>query len=437
MEKNSYYIETYGCTSNKADSYIISSILNKAGYSQKNIEDAEYVLINTCAVKQQTENKIKTRLKDLYIRYKKEENKYFIIAGCLPHIDDSYIEVIRKIIPNFSAIIDLDNLEEIPAILQDIKAGKKNLIIKSKGVIDKSRLLIDYPKSKITGIVPISSGCLGSCTYCCVKNARGRLNCYDPKNIIENIKHQLNQGIKQVYLTSQDCSTYMHNNTRLVDLVQEIVHLDYKFFLRIGMLNPRFIVDNFDQLISMFKFDKVYQFLHIPIQSGSDAVLRKMNRPYLISDISEKLKNLRIEFSYLTISTDIICGFPGETEDDFAKTIDLIKWLNPEILNISQYTPRPGTKAKDMKQVNSRVIKERSIRLSKLFRESLITINEKWQNWEGEVLLLHKGTTSNQAFGRNFAYKNIFIENNKDLYGSFVHSRIYKIDGFNLFAKLI
>ncbi|MBY9020160.1 MAG: tRNA (N(6)-L-threonylcarbamoyladenosine(37)-C(2))-methylthiotransferase [Candidatus Lokiarchaeota archaeon] len=437
MENKTYYIETYGCTSNKADSLIISSVLNKAGYSQKKLEDAEFVLINTCAVKQQTENKIKTRLKDLYNRYKEEENKYFVIAGCLPHIDSNYIDVIKKIIPNFSAIIDLDNLEEIPVILRDIKSGKKNLIIKSKGASDKSRFLIDYPKDKITGIVPISSGCLGSCTYCCVKNARGHLNCYEPKSIIENIKHQLKQGIKQIYLTSQDCSTYMSNNMRLVDLIQEIGNLDFKFFLRIGMLNPKFIVDNFDQLISMFKFDKVYQFLHIPIQSGSDAVLKKMNRPYTISDITEKLKILRKEFPFITISTDIICGFPGETEDDFAQTNDLIKWLNPEILNISQYTARPGTKAKEMKQINSRIIKERSIRLTEIFRESMVTINEKWQDWEGEILLLHKGTTSNQAFGRNFAYKNIFLENNKKKYGSFVRIQIYDIDGFNLFAKLI
>src|SRR5674476_94604 len=101
MKKNSFYIETYGCTSNKADSYIISSVLNKAGYFQKNLEDAEFVFINTCAVKQQTENKIKSRLRELYDRYKKEDHKYFIIAGCLPHIEDNYIDVVKKIMPNF------------------------------------------------------------------------------------------------------------------------------------------------------------------------------------------------------------------------------------------------------------------------------------------------------------------------------------------------
>jgi len=437
MEKNSYYIETYGCTSNKADSYIISSVLNKAGYFQKNLEDAEFVFINTCAVKQQTENKIKSRLRELYDRYKKGDNKYFVIAGCLPHIEDNYIDVVKKIIPNFSAIIDLDNLDEIPVILRDIKSGKKNLVIKSKGVIDKSKFLIEYPKSKITGIVPISSGCLGSCTYCCVKNARGRLNCYEPKNIIENVKHQLKQGIKQIYLTSQDCSTYRFENTKLVDLISNIVELDYNFFLRVGMLNPRFLVDEFEQLHSIFKFKKVYQFLHIPIQSGSDSVLKHMNRYYTISDIEEKLKILRKDFPLLTISTDIICGFPGESEEDFNQTIDLIKWLKPEILNVSKFTPRPGTKAKSMEQVDGKIIKKRSTILSKVFRESLTNINSKWRNWDGELLVLHQGFKENQAFGRNFAYKNIFIENFTGVFGSFVSARIYDVDGFNLFAELI
>jgi len=437
MEKNSYYIETYGCTSNKADSYIISSILDKAGYFQKNLEDAEFVFINTCAVKQQTENKIKSRLKELYNRYNKEENKYFVIAGCLPHIEDNYIDVIKKIIPNFSAIIDLDNLDEIPVILRDIKSGQKNLVIRSNTVIDKSKFLIDYKKSKITGIVPISSGCLGSCTYCCVKNARGRLNCYEPKNIIENVNHQLKQGIKQIYLTSQDCSTYEYENIKLIDLISKIVELDYKFFLRVGMLNPKFIANEFEQLLSIFKLKKVYQFLHVPIQSGSDSILKRMNRYYNIADITEKLKTLRKKFPLLTISTDIICGFPGETEEDFNQTLDLIKWLKPEILNISKFTLRPGTKAKSMEQVNSKIIKKRSTTLSNLFRDSLSNINTNWKNWEGEVLVLHEGFKTNQVFGRNFAYKNIFIENFNGTYGSYVNARIYDVDGFNLFAELI
>ena len=435
MEKNSFYIETYGCTSNKSDSYIISSVLNKSGYSSSTIEEAEFLIINTCAVKQQTENKIKSRLSELYNSFKNETNKYFIIAGCLPHIEPKYLDIVKNLIPNFSAIIGLDNLNDIPLIFEEIKSGKTNLIYKSKSPIDKSEFLIDYPKGKITGIIPISEGCLGSCTYCCVKNARGSLKCYDPENIVRNVEHQLKQNIKQIYLTSQDCSTYTYNNTDLKDLVQKIVELKYEFFLRVGMLNPRFLIDNFSQLLQMFKYKKVYQFLHVPIQSGSDIILANMNRTYKISDIEVKLKTLKQNYPLLTLSTDIICGFPGENEDDFQQTIDLIKWLKPEILNISKYTPRPGTKAKSMKQVESREIKERSIRLSKIFRDSLNDINKDWIGWEGEVLVLHEGSKLNQAFGRNFAYKNIFINDSKSLFGDFISVQIYKVKGFNLYAK--
>lgn len=437
LQENSFYIETYGCASNKADSYIISNALKKSNYTLTSLEDAQFVIVNTCAVKEQTENKIKARLKTLYEQYSKNSDKYIIIAGCLPYIAPDYIEVVKNIVPTFSAIIDLDNIHEIPQIFQEIKKGKKNLIIKSEQKIDKAEFYIDHEPGKITGIIPISEGCLGSCTYCCVKNARGKLNCYNPEKIVENIEYQLKQGIKQIYLTSQDCSTYRYNSTQLSDLVKQIVNLDFKFFLRIGMINPCFLVDDFNQLLSLFKLNKVYQFLHIPIQSGSNRILKLMKRKYLISDIINKIRILRENFPNLTISTDIICGFPGESENDFDQTIDLINWLKPEILNISKFTARPGTKAKDMKQLDSKIIKERSIRLTKVFRNSLIDMNKKWKDWEGEILLLHKSSIPNQAFGRNIAYKNIFIDNFKGNFGNFVKVKINKVDGFNLFGKLL
>lgn len=437
MEQNKFYIETYGCTSNKADSYIITNLLNKSNYEQSTLDDADFIIINTCGVKQQTENKIKSRLKSLYNLFRKNPDKFIIIAGCLPFIDHSYIDVIRKIVPNFSAIVDLDNIHEFPKILDRIKQGNTNLIIKSQGIIDKTEFLIDFAPRKITGIVPISEGCLGACTYCCVKNARGRLNCYRPDNIIKNVKYQLKQGIKQIYLTSQDCSTYKYDNTQLIDIIKPIIDLDFKFFLRVGMLNPRFLIEDLHQLITIFNFKKVYQFLHIPIQSGSNKILEKMQRSYRISEIINKLEILRKNFPRLTISTDIICGFPGETEDDFIKTIELIEWLKPEILNISKFTPRPGTKAKEMKQIDGKIIKERSNRLSKIFRAILFNSNKEWENWEGEVLILHEGEKNNQVFGRNIAYKNIFVEGFRGNYGDFTLVNVYKVNGFNLFAKVI
>jgi threonylcarbamoyladenosine tRNA methylthiotransferase CDKAL1 len=333
--KNSFYIETYGCASNKADSYIISTVLKDVNYVQVPLNDAEFIIINTCGVKQQTENKIKRRLRNLYERYKKNINKHLIITGCLPHIAEGYIKVIERIVPNYGAIIDLNSIQDIPKILNEVRSGHHNLIIKSIDLLDKSQFKIDYPLGKTTGIIPISEGCLGACTYCCVKNARGRLNCYNPLSIIDNVKSQLNQGIKQIYLTSQDCSTYEYNDINLADLIKNIVNLKEKFYLRVGMINPEFLVKELDQLITIFNFDKVYKLFHMPLQSGSDGILKKMNRTYRINPVIESLRILKEEIPNLSFSTDIICGFPGETETDFNDTIQLIKKIKPQILNIT------------------------------------------------------------------------------------------------------
>jgi MiaB-like tRNA modifying enzyme len=436
LNNMSFYIETYGCAANKADSHIMAHLLYKAGYKRTSFKNARFIIINTCGVKEQTENKIKARLKRLYENFPKYPNKKFIIAGCLPFIAPDYIERIKKIFPTYSAIIDLNSIQKIVKICALIENGKENLHYISKKKIEKSKYNISHPKGKITGIVPISEGCLGSCTYCCVKNARGSLKCYKPENIIKSIEHQLSQGIKQLYLTSQDCSTYNYNSVQLGDLISKINEIPYKFFLRMGMINPSFLINDLDQIIKALELPKIYQFLHIPIQAASDRILKKMNRPYRIKDIIYPLYQLRKKFPSLTISTDIICGFPTELEYDFYRTINFIKWLRPEILNISKFTTRPGTKAKKMEQIDGKTIKERSSRLSIIFRNHLKQINQQWEGWQGKVLLLHE-TKKKKAFGRNFAYKNVIIDNYRGSYGEFRDIKITSVDGFNLYGKIL
>ncbi len=435
--ENSYYIETYGCVSNKADSLIMSEVLEKAGFSKKPIESAQFVIINTCAVKEQTENKIKQRLEQLGSFYGGIQDKYIIIAGCLPHVEVGFEKKLKKVIPSYSAIIDLDNINEIPDIFQMLKNGVRNQLFPADKSIDKAKIIVTPPQKKITGIVPISEGCLGSCTYCCVKNARGRLVCYNPDNIFNNVKYQLEHGVKQIYLTSQDCSTYQYEGIRLIDLIKNINSINKDFFLRMGMINPSFLIKNTFQLEEIFMMKNIYHFLHVPIQSGSNIVLDRMQRPYHISDIVEPLESLREQFPFLTISTDIICGFPGETESDFYRTINFIKWLKPEILNVSKFTPRPGTKAKHMEQLDGKVIKKRSLRMSNVFRRCLEKMNDKWLNWNGKVLILHQGQKDGQVFGRNFAYKNVFIDDYKGNLGEFVDVKIIRVDGSNLFGTIV
>ncbi|MBD3254598.1 MAG: tRNA (N(6)-L-threonylcarbamoyladenosine(37)-C(2))-methylthiotransferase [Candidatus Lokiarchaeota archaeon] len=437
LKQNSFYIETYGCTANKADSYIISTILKKSGFVQAPLDSAQFIIVNTCAVKEQTENKINARLGQINSLYGKDKNKHIIVAGCLPHIAPDYLKRIKKIIPNFSAIIDVKSIHIIDDVISKIRKGESNIISLSDNRLDKAKYLIDYPKGKITGIVPISEGCLGACSYCCVKNARGKLNCYSPQNILKNVRWQLKRGIKQIYLTSQDCSIYQFRNTNLADLVERITSIESLFYLRLGMLNPLFLKNSLDQLIRILSSKKVYQFLHIPIQSGSDMILKKMKRPYRISDIIEPIDKLKRKYPNLTLSTDIICGFPTESEYDFSKTINLMKWLRPNILNISKFTTRPNTAAKRMNQLDNRIIKDRAARLSKVYRKLLKGSNQKWIGWKGDILILHRTNKKNQVFGRNFAYKNVFVDDYDDKMGKSIEVEVIKVKGYNLFAKLL
>ncbi len=328
-------------------------------------------------------------------------------------------------------------VEEIDQIIDDFSTELCQKLSQPRSTVNKAGYLINLRANKITGVLPISEGCMGNCSYCCVRNARGKLQCFNPESILNNAKHQLKQGIKQLYLTSQDCSLYEKGGINLSDLVRNITQLNYDFFLRIGMINPLFIKENYTQLIEIFNLDKVYQFLHIPIQAGSNRVLRTMNRQYTTREILPNLFKLKSQFPLLSISTDVICGFPTETEYDFYRTINLVKLVKPDIINISKFTPRPGTTAKRMNQINNKIIKERSIRLSKIFRDSLQHINQKWMGWNGRVLILHRGNSPSQVFGRNIAYKNVFIDNYQGKFGEFVDVQIYKVDGFNLYGEII
>ncbi|TFF90272.1 MAG: tRNA (N(6)-L-threonylcarbamoyladenosine(37)-C(2))-methylthiotransferase [Promethearchaeota archaeon] len=437
ISPRTYFIETYGCAANQADSAIMEGILHESGYEKTTFNQAKYIIINTCAVKQATENKLRALLTELYQYTLTHPDKKLIIAGCLPHIELGYIELIGEIAPSFSAIIGLNSIIKIGDIIARIEKGEEHLIIVSDTKIDKARYLSDHQTNQLTAIIPISEGCTGICTYCCVKNARGGLRCYEPDSIVRAVEHYLRQGVKQIYLTSQDCSTYTDQSTTLADLIARINDLPYKFYIRIGMLNPSVLMHNYDQITDILRLKKVYQFLHLPIQSGSNQILMKMKRPYKISDVMGRFENLREQFPFLTISTDVICGFPGETEHDFYKTLNFIKWLQPEILNISQFTPRPGTKAKEMTQLKSEIIKTRTTRLTSVFRTSLEYMNRAWMGWEGEVLVLHKGNEPHQTFGRNFAYKNVFFKDYQGEFGTFVNVKITNVQGFNLYAKIL
>lgn len=429
VKKKTFYLKTYGCAYNKVDSQIIREILKKNNFIETPIQISYFIIINTCAVKGVTENKIMHQLKILSQKFFK---KKIIITGCLPQITNSTLKKIINLVPSFSAIIDVNSIHKINLILEEILKGKKNLIIKSGKKIDKSKFLLNYPQNNTTSIIPISEGCLGSCTYCCVKNSRGISYSFDLENILNQVKYQLRRGKKEIFLTAQDCSCYYYDGLNFIDLIKKILTLNQRFYLRIGMINPTFFIDFFDDFIKFYQNKKLYKFLHIPIQSGSDEIIKKMGRNYEIQPLKEKIKNLKKEIPKLTIATDIICGFPGETQGDFIETLSFVKWLNPEILNISKFSPRPGTLAKKKPQIKSEIIKIRTRDLTNLYNRIKLEHFRKWINWKGEILIIKK-IKNNLFFGKNIYYVPIFIKEGK--IGTFIKIKIEKMEGSYLLGN--
>lgn len=418
------YMESYGCSANQADGEIMLGLLEKDSFNIVNSQKkSEVNIINTCIVKSPTENKMRYRIKQLS-KYKKP----LIVAGCMPKTEK---EIIEKISPNAS-LIGPGSIEMISNVVKKTLSGKKVIHIKD---LKKPKICLPrVRKNPVIDICEISTGCLSACSFCEVKFAKGKLFSYPIDLIMKEIKMSLNDGCKEIWITSQDCGCWGRDrNLSLPTLLDKISEIKGRFFVRIGMMNPTHVKDIIDDLIDSYKSSKIFKFLHLPVQSGSDHILKRMNRNYTVNDFKKIVKKFGKEFPFLTLSTDIIVGFPGETEKDFQQTIDLIKKVKSDIVNISKFGARPETKAEKMKQLSVKVINQRSKKLSKIVKRIQLKKNEKWIGWEGDVLI--NETRHKNVIGRNFAYKPVILKNAKP--GKFRRVKINSISSTSLFGKIL
>jgi len=354
-------ILSYGCAANRADSEIMASLLFEEGFnvSFDEEEDTDIFLVNTCIVKGPTEEKIMKKLMDFHAQKAK-----VVVSGCLPQ---AYPKI-TKDLPDF--VFLGNNVFDITGVVKKYAKGEKTNNIR----LDK-REKAGYPKyrkDRNVEVIPIAQGCLGSCSYCATRLARGGLVSYPVDSVVKSVKRAVGEGVKEVWLTSQDNGCYGYDlkpKKNLVDLLKEVLSVPGDFRIRVGMMNPTHLLDFLDDLVALYKNNKkIKPFLHIPVQSGSDKVLRDMNRYYTAADFRKIVKKFRDGLD-LTISTDIIVGFPTETREDFEKTLTLLKETKPNVLNVSRYWVRRGTKAAEMEQLPVEVIKERGKEASMLFRE--------------------------------------------------------------------
>jgi MiaB-like tRNA modifying enzyme len=387
-----FYIETYGCTLNQHDSELMREILLKKGNVETDENSADVIIVNTCGVKDATEKRIVQRLKGI--------GKPLVVGGCIASADE---KLVRRFAPH-ATIIGTGSVAEIENAIEDA-------MLKGKGdyanadAEDKGQL--SYPFVPPIAIVAISDGCTSACTYCFTKLARPGLKSMRSGEVLKRIKMAEEAGVRELRLTSQDMGAYgLERGTSLKNLLKQIADTGPDLRIRIGMMNPKHLKEQMEVVDLIMENECFYKFFHIPVQSGSDAVLKEMKRENGVEDYLQIVREIRRDKS-TNIMNDLIVGFPGESEEDFEMSLELAKKVMADTTNVSKFSARPGTEAAVMEQLDRRVIKERSKEMSILCDAISEKRNEMWVGKECEITLLEK---MRGIAGRNDYYKQVIVD---------------------------
>ena len=420
------YIRSFGCSANLADSEVLAGCLAQAGFQLAASEaEADMLIYNTCAVKGPTENRIINALKRV------PKNKKLIVAGCLPMI--SFDRLIREVC--FDGAVGIIEGKGIVDVVTRVLGGEKVLELGSS----KAKPKLNLPRVKsnpVVSIVPVNYGCLGSCAYCCVVFARGHLRSCSIKEVVERVRSDFESGAKEFWVTSQDAACYGRDfGSNLAELLEALVDLAGEFKVRIGMMTPNMVTDMQTKLIHAFKSDQVFKFLHLPFQSGDNNTLKRMRRFYTATQFKNIVEAFRAEFPDLTLATDVIVGFPGETVEAFANTLKLLEEVKPDVVNVSKFFARPKTLAAKIQMglVEREEIKRRSGVAAQMAKRISFERNQRWIGWVGEVLVDEKGKVEGSWVGRNFAYKPIAIKSKDNLLGKTV--RVKVVEAYGTYLK--
>jgi MiaB-like tRNA modifying enzyme len=402
------FVETYGCTLNQADSEILKGVLAERGVELcESADEADVVVLNTCFVKKQAQQRILERLKKI-------AGKKLVVAGCMPAANRRMVE---KASPQAS-MVGPYSLSNIYNAVLSAYEGRKSIFLDAK---PEDKYSLPKMREGVIARIPISEGCASCCSFCVTKLARPVLHSYDESSIIREVKECVRAGFREIRLTSMDTGAYgIDTKTSLASLLKKIDKVEGKFLVRVGMINPEHALRMLPDLIEAFRSEKVYKFLHMPLQSGDEDVLRSMNRRYSVDEFMHIVREFRKEFPELTLATDIIVGFPTESEEAFNRTIDVIKELEPDVVNNSKFFPRPGTKAAEVRELPGAVIAERSRVMSAICRSIALRKNRQLIGREFEVLLTEKAGRG--VAGRTHSYRQVIVKDGK--LGEFVRVRI-------------
>ena len=425
------FVKSYGCSTNLADGEVLAGCLAKAGHQLVRSPSAADVLIcNTCAVKGPTEDRM------IHILKRVPTNKRLIVAGCLPLIN---FERLRREV-RFDGVVGPAAGDRIVSAVRRVSNGEKVVALKDAVNAMPSLNLPRSQLSPVISIIPVSYGCLGQCAYCCVTYARGHLRSYSVEEVVERARQDVALGVRELWITSQDTACYgKDNGTNLAELLNALCRIEGDFKVRVGMMTPNAVMDFLDEFVEAFHDEHVFKFVHLPVQSGDDEVLKRMRRFYSVDDFKSAVATFRASFPMMTLSTDIICGFPGESEEAFENTMQLIEEVKPAVINVSKFAARPRTVAVNMQKdfVPLAEIRQRSSRMAALAKKVALEGNQRWVGWAGEILVDEAGKVSGSWVGRNFAYKPIVVRSSCKLLGKTVKVKVIRVFPTYLEGKMV
>ena len=435
-----YYIETWGCQMNEEDSEKISGMLKTQGYTQTEVrEDASIIIFNTCCVRENAENKVFGNLG--IVKHQKEKNPDLIIAicGCMMQQKGMADEVLSKF-PFVDIIFGTHNAYKFPEYLNRVKTEG----VQIKEIFDKESEIVEgVPidrKSNVKAFVTIMYGCNNFCTYCVVPYVRGRERSRKPEDIIKEIKDLVAQGYKEVTLLGQNVNSYgkgLEEEITFADLLRRINEIDGLERVRFMTSHPKDL--NMDVISAIRDCDKLCEQIHLPVQSGSDRVLKVMNRHYTRDYYLDLARKIRKEIPDVTFSTDLIVGFPGETEEDFQDTLDLVNEVKYDAAFTFIYSRRNNTPADKMEnQIPDDVKHERFNRLVAAVNEGIIAGNKAMEGKVVEVLVEgHSKNDESKLTGRTRNAKLVNFPGCKELIGKLVNVKIVKANSFSLVGEIV
>jgi len=367
-------------------------------------EDArpEAAMIFTCDVISSTENHMWRRIDELYSSCGK-----VIVAGCLAALAGQELRM------RFPGVHLIDSMG-----LPSLRSSIERMFEPCTG--GSSSGLQRIQTTRIDTIVPVSTGCAGNCSYCITKLARGRIRSYPVETVLEAVRRGVGSGRIEILLTSQDTAAYGmdgrdENIGSLLRAITDGITGNYR--IRVGMMNPVLAGRIMDHILEGYDNLRVFRFFHIPVQSGSDPILRRMGRGYSVDDFRSMVAKIRDRFPMATISTDLIAGFPGETEEDHVRSMELLRWLRPDILNITRFSRRPETAANMMTdQVKGAVIKDRSREMTAIHSEMQADILERRLGHHPSCLVTEVGK-GRTMMARDVNYTPIVIEAGREILG--------------------